>query len=105
MRLRDASLRGARPVYVTAYTFGKPVQPIVGEELSPPIKIDVSATFFSDSETNPKSTLSGQADRPISNTENQSLTTQLDVGFLGSLRPSRSTVPLFDFLERTSGPE
>jgi hypothetical protein len=34
---------------------GKPVQPIVGEELSPPIKIEVSATFFSDGETNPKS--------------------------------------------------
>jgi hypothetical protein len=25
------------------YMFGKPVQPIVGEELAPPIKIDISA--------------------------------------------------------------
>jgi hypothetical protein len=25
------------------YRFGKPVQPVVGEELAPPIKIDISA--------------------------------------------------------------
>jgi hypothetical protein len=25
------------------YLFGKPVQPVVGEELAPPIKIDISA--------------------------------------------------------------
>jgi hypothetical protein len=26
-----------------SYMFGKPVQPVVGEEMAPPIKIDISA--------------------------------------------------------------
>ena len=48
-----------------------------------------------------KQTRSGQADRPISITQNQSLPTRLTVGFLGSLRPER--VAQVEFLEWTSG--
>jgi hypothetical protein len=58
--------------------------------------------------TGPQTTLSGQADRPISNTKNQLLTTQVEVGFLGSLGPKGSTARLFTpsnwtFLARNNG--
>jgi hypothetical protein len=39
----DPHLRFEAFKLANSYLFGKPVQPVVGEELTPPIKIDISA--------------------------------------------------------------
>jgi hypothetical protein len=43
LRHRNPHLRFEAFKLANSYLFGKPVQPVVGEELLPPIKIDISA--------------------------------------------------------------
>jgi hypothetical protein len=43
LRHADPHIRFEAFKLTNSYLFGKPVQPVVGEELAPPIKINVSA--------------------------------------------------------------
>jgi hypothetical protein len=43
LKHKDPHIRFEAFKLANAYLFGKPVQPVVGEELAPPMKIDISA--------------------------------------------------------------